>query len=390
MTGQVPVGGAERRELDFSIPVRPRHLTTGCGSARKPVIKVLDLFSGAGGLTLGFHQSSSRFDVVRAVESDYAAAATYDMNFGLGTVYSGPIEDWLEEEDIPGVHVVIGGPPCQGFSALGSHRADDNRNDLWRYYACAVRESEALYFVLENVPQFLTSLEYGLLKKQVTRGGILEDYRFESAVLNAADYGAPQVRKRAIVIGHRRDLRFPGWPEPSHHGPDHWRTVRDAWEGLPEHLTLLGATPRARSFRGKRVPGPFRADELHATREYEAITTERLANIPPGGSRVDLPEELQMRCWLGYRRGATDVMGRLSWDKPSVTLRTEFTKPEKGRFVHPVENRGMTILEGARVQGFPDDFEFMGSPAAITRQIGNAVPVPLARAIGDLVAEKFS
>lgn len=97
-----------------------------------------------------------------------------------------------------------------------------------------------------------------------------------------------------------------------------------------------------------------------------------------------------MRCWLGYRRGATDVMGRLSWDKPSVTLRTEFTKPEKGRFVHPVENRGMTILEGARIQGFPDDFEFMGSPAAITRQIGNAVPVPLARAIGDLVAKKFS
>lgn len=389
MTEQIPAGGEERKGPDLSTPLHLRRLTTEPGSTGKPVIKVLDLFSGAGGLTLGFHQSSSRFHVVRAVESDHSAAATYDMNFGIGTTYPGLIENWMEEEDVPSVHVVIGGPPCQGFSSLGSHRVGDHRNELWRYYARAVRESGALFFVLENVPQFLTSSECGLLEGQVSRGGILEDYRFESTVLNAADYGAPQVRKRAIVIGHRHDLRFPGWPEPSHHEPDGWRTVRDAWEGLPQHVRMLDAAPRAKSIQPKRIPGPFRTDDLHVARKYEAITTERLANIPPEGSRLDLPEELQMRCWLGYRQGATDVMGRLSWNKPSVTLRTEFTKPEKGRFVHPEENRGMTIHEGARIQGFPDDFKFMGSPTAITRQIGNAVPIPLARALGNMVAEKF-
>lgn len=97
-----------------------------------------------------------------------------------------------------------------------------------------------------------------------------------------------------------------------------------------------------------------------------------------------------MQCWKDYARGGSDVMGRLVWDKPSVTLRTEFTKPEKGRFIHPSEDRGISIHEGARIQGFPDGFQFVGSLTAITRQIGNAVPIPLAQALGQVIAAKFA
>jgi DNA (cytosine-5)-methyltransferase 1 len=350
---------------------------------------VLDLFAGAGGLTLGFHQASGRFEVVSAVESDVAAAATYDRNFGAGTTCVALVEDWLEEQWVPGVHVVIGGPPCQGFSALGKRQADDARNSSWRHYAQAVRDSGALFFVMENVPQFLGSPEYTLLEEQISRGGLLEDYAFEACVLNAADYGSPQARKRAIVIGHRRDLRFPGWPEKSHPGSVHWRTVRDAWDGLPQRIEILSPGARRTTFAGSRLAGPYRSDELHGTRDYEAITRRRFAHIPPGGSRLDLPSELQMQCWKEYARGGSDVMGRLVWNKPSVTLRTEFTKPEKGRFVHPAEDRGISIHEGARIQGFPDDFQFVGSLTAITRQIGNAVPIPLAKALGQVIAAKF-
>lgn len=355
----------------------------------KTAIRVLDLFAGAGGLTLGFHQASERFRIVRAVESDIEAAATYDLNFGAGTTYAAPVEAWLRDEWIPSAHVVIGGPPCQGFSPLGNRRIDDERNMLWRYYAQAVRDSGALFFIMENVPQFLNSPEYGLLEEQTSPGGLLEDYAFESAVLNAADYGTPQVRKRAIVIGHHRDLRFPGWPQRTHPGPAYWRTIRDAWAELPQRIEGPSPAPRTIRFTDKNLSGPYRSDELHVKRDYEAITLQRFAHIPPGGSRVDLPEELQMECWKGYKRGALDVMGRLSWDRPSVTLRTEFTKPEKGRFIHPVEDRGISIHEGARLQGFSDDFQFVGSLTAITRQIGNAVPIPLARELGRIIAARF-
>lgn len=369
-----------------------RPLTSDADPSNRPIngspIAVLDLFAGAGGLALGFHLASDRFRIVQAVESDNAAAATYDRNFGTGITYVAPVERWLDTEWVPRAQVVIGGPPCQGFSRLGHRRVDDARNKLWRYYAEAVRQSGALFFVMENVPQFLDSPEFGLLQEQTMRGGILEDYHIEASTLNAADFGVPQIRKRAIVIGHRRELRFPGWPEPTHPGPERWLTLRDAWKGLLERPVAPYPVP-ARKSRPDGT-GAYRSDELHGAQSYSDVVQRRFAHIPPGGSRIDLPHELQLDCWRGFTRGANDVMGRLAWDKPSVTLRTGFTKPDKGRFVHPTEDRAITIHEGARIQGFPDDYKFVGSLTAITRQIGNAVPIPLARALGGVIAEKFS
>lgn len=344
-------------------------------------MRTLDLFAGAGGLTAGFHLADAdAFHVVRAVESDIAAAATYELNFG-SRVYAGRIEDWLREEAIPTADVVVGGPPCQGFSMLGKRAADDVRNQLWRSYAEVVNLARPVFFVLENVPQFLSSPEYALLEGHTRRNGLLADYAIEARVLNAAEYGSSQIRKRTIVIGHLRDVPDPGFPAPINPSSETWRTVRDAWTGLPEVVTTIKPPHRTFNFEGRELAGPYPLRELHLNRRYQEISLRRFREIPPGGNRADLPDDLKAPCWLRHTTGSMDVMGRLSWDRPSVTIRTEFTKPEKGRYLHPRQHRAITIAEGGRLQGFGDDYRFAGSLTQITRQIGNAVPLELGKAI---------
>ncbi len=345
-----------------------------------PPVAVLDLFAGAGGLSQGFHQASGAYTTVRAVEFDIAAAATYAANHG-DVVFAGDIHDWLSTEEVPSVDVVIGGPPCQGFSALGRQELDDERNTLWQQYAETVRRSAPSYFVLENVGPFERSPQYRQFREATLPGGALADYDFESTILNAADYGAPQARKRCIVIGHHRDLPFPGWPDPTV-VREEWATVRGALSRVRPAVTETDLPERITSFRGADLRGEFRSDELHVGRNYTALSRARFRCIPAGGNRFDLPENLQAPCWRKHRSGSGDVMGRLVWDKPSVTIRTEFFKPEKGRYLHPTEHRAITHYEAALLQGFPDEYRWVGSRIAIAHQIGNAVPIPLGRAVG--------
>jgi DNA (cytosine-5)-methyltransferase 1 len=389
------VTGRPRRRLDSDVVSTPTLSPADAAPRVDPVasrvrpLEILDVFAGAGGLSQGFHEASDRYNVVRAVEMNPEAAATYAENFG-DVVYDGSIQDWLEDEFVPSAHVVLGGPPCQGFSTLGKQEENDIRNTLWRYYARTVREAQPLYFVMENVPAFLTSPQFPLLEEETSRGGALEDYEFEARVLNAAQYGAAQVRKRVIVIGHHRSVPAPGFPEPTHPTPDSWNTLMNVIGTLDPVVTSLRPETRQTTFGDKKFHGPFRSDELHVTRRYRDISLARFHAIPEGGSRKDLPDELQMDCWRKHTTGSMDVMGRLSWDKPSVTVRTEFTKPEKGRYLHPEQPRAITIHEGARIQGFPDDFKFVGSLTQITKQIGNAVPIPLGRALGQHIAARIS
>lgn len=352
----------------------------GHGSVSRAPVRLLDLFSGAGGLSEGFRLASDRYQCVRAVEADAAAAASYAQNHGANSVYAGPIQDWLSEEDVPATDIVIGGPPCQGFSALGKQDVLDARNQLWLRYAETIRKATPKYFVLENVPAFLKSVQFRRLKQQCEPRRALGAYTFRAAVLNAADYGAAQLRKRVILIGHHRDLAFPGFPEPSHE-PQAWVTMKEALVGLPEYVRSLDLPDRQVEIHGRVLPGVFRTDELHVTRWYEELSLKRIAHIPAGGNRFDIPDPLLSRCWRQHKSGSADVMGRLTWDKPSVTIRTEFFKPEKGRYLHPTEHRALTHHEAARIQGFPDGYCWVGSKTSIARQIGNAVPIPLGRAI---------
>ena len=259
----------------------------------------VDLFSGAGGLAEGFRQAG--FRSVYAVEIDRAAAATYEKNFGH-EVYAGPIEDLAR---IPvKADIVIGGPPCQAFSPLGKMSPAENHRELsklWRHFLRIVQQVDPVAFVVENVPEFLTSREYELFAREMRRLG----YSFVPGVLKAVEFGVPQKRKRGFTIAVRRG--FPRLPQPN----GHRRTVREAIGDLPLEPTGI-------SWHIGRNPRP------------ESI--ERYKCVPPGGNRFDLLRarpDLTPGCWKRKKTGSTDVFGRLLWDMPALTIRTEFFNRRK-------------------------------------------------------------
>lgn len=328
------------------------------------VLTMLDLFCGAGGFTKGFTQAG--IIPVFAVEIDRHASATYSENFGPHCFS----EDVNKVKVFPQADVIIGGPPCQGFSNLGAHIEDDPRNQLWKHYVRAVKDANPLVFVVENVPPLLKSEEGRQIISRTRKLG----YQVEGRVLNSADYGVPQVRKRTIIIGSRiGPVKF---PEQTHVDPKKrdektkhlpaWTTVRDAIGDLPFEPTN---------------------ENLHLGRNPTAKSMKRYRHVPAGGNRWNLPLRLMPECWKRKTKGGTDLFGRMEWDKPSVTIRTEFFKPEKGRYLHPEAHRPITHREAARIQGFPDDFVFTGSKIEIAKQIGNAVPVKFAHAIAKAVLE---
>ncbi len=370
----------------FVIPDVPRARNRAGGRAnrgrRVGPLTVLDLFAGGGGLSAGLGEAGG-FTTVQAVEMDVAAAATYAQNHPETEVFRGAIQDWLREGDVPQVDVIVGGPPCQGFSALGKQDAEDERNGLWHEYARTIVKAQPKYFVVENVAAFMRSSQYEHFRRETSPGGMLADYRFEADVLNAADYGAYQARKRAVLIGHHRDLPFPGWPTREYEGKH--RTVRQAFARVAAGWDAIDLPGRTVEYDGVTLPGVFRTRDLHLGRNYTKLSIDRFTHIPPGGNRFHIPPELLSECWRKHRSGSGDVMGRLRWDEPSVTIRTEFFKPEKGRYLHPEANRAITHLEAAVLQGFPLDYKWVGSKTAIARQIGNAVPIPLGRAIGEVL-----
>ncbi len=360
-------------------------------------IRTLDLFAGAGGLTTGLSLTPGlKVDAVCAVEFDESAAATYTLNHGGrieggglvgGSVYAGSIQDWLHEVEPVEVDLVVGGPPCQGFSTLGKQNVDDERNFLWRRYAEAVKRSTPRYFVLENVPAFLKSPQWDVFQAELD-SGMLADYDIEVGVLNAADYGAVQARKRVIVMGHHKDLPAPGLPTKTHE--HRHRKLDEVFRHIPNAVDRVGLPEGTVAYGGVDHPGAFSTRELHFGRFYTDLSLKRFASIPEKGNRFDLPDELLAPCWRKHRTGTGDVMGRLYLDKPSVTIRTEFFKPEKGRYLHPTEDRVITHYEAALIQGFPEEYQWVGTREEIARQIGNAVPIPLGKAIGRQLQKAFS
>ncbi|WP_083501951.1 DNA cytosine methyltransferase [Sphaerimonospora mesophila] len=384
-------------------------------------INIIDLFAGCGGFTQGFHDfrpagcESSPFRTVGAVEWDIAAASTYAANFadeagGTAHIFPGDIKDWAPDVGFADVDVILGGPPCQGFSGLGKEDPDDPRNKLWREYVRVVKAVHPKIFVIENVDRFLRSPEFALLRAATDLGGALSDYALETKILNAADYGVPQARKRVIALATHRDLiashpkrRTLDHPKATHRKQekieDHdsllrldevsksWVPARTVFERTPKTTSTSELPNRECHPLGRRLPGAFRTTELHIGRNPTPLSLARYSAIPPGGNRHDLPRHLSTESWWNHHSGSGDVMGRMYWDEPSVTIRTEFYKPEKGRYLHPFEDRPITHLEAALLQGFPEDFLWCGSKVQIARQIGNAVPVGLARAIAGRLYE---
>jgi DNA (cytosine-5)-methyltransferase 1 len=346
-----------------------------------PQPRSIDLFCGAGGLSLGFELQG--FKPVWANDLDPSAAQTYEANFGVPCI-TGDLVNIVENRpfDIPRAEIVIGGPPCQGFSLLNKARDGDPRRHLWIPFLDVVHLSGAVAFVMENVPQIIGTPEHDAIIDRAEEMG----FCVTSAKLLAADYGVPQRRLRAFVVGCKLSnpkQYFP--PKRTHHNPEArsqpqliyeeeslpWRTVRDAIADLPE--------PVGTQIRTCEPPL-----DLHFGRTPTAESMARYRAIPAEGmNREDLlrnAPELTPRCWVN-KTGGTDLFGRLWWDRPAYTIRTEFFKPEKGRYLHPQQHRPITHREAARLQSFPDSFVFLGSKIQIARQIGNAVPPLLAYAV---------
>lgn len=354
---------------------------------------MIDLFAGCGGMTAGFVEYG--FEPVLSVEWNLHAAATYAANFGEEHTFWGDIGDALEGE-IPYADVIVGGPPCQGFSNLGSRDVDDPRNKLWKRFLQFVRRVRPKVFVIENVDRFRTSPDFQLLVDEADHG-MIKDYELSDGVLLAADYGVGQRRPRTIVIGSR--VGSIPLPDRSHaadasDGRKPWVTVRDRISKLPERPHTTSLPDAWTTFVGHTVPGQFKWLDLHFGRNPNQRSLLRYDSVPPGGGRFDVPDELLPDCWRNKTTGTTDVMGRMRWDYPSLTIRTEFFKPEKGQYLHPqwdpdhpsrCVNRVITHLEAAQLQDFPETFAWCGSKIEIAKQIGNAVPVGLASSVAEQI-----
>jgi DNA (cytosine-5)-methyltransferase 1 len=358
-----------------------------------PKPRTIDLFSGSGGLTAGFSEIfGHRFEPVWAIDNDESAVDSYKANFGNVCVFADIVDYLKNKKDlIPKADLVIGGPPCQGFSLLNRNRENDSRKSLWSPFMEIVKLSEAKVFLIENVPQLIGSEEQEKIENMAKKLG----FRTYSDILLAADYGVPQLRKRAFIIGCKyldpKDF-FP--PLKTHYkpgngnyektvyidNPSKWETVRDA-------IFDLGK-PKGTQIRQEQPPL-----DLHFGRNPTEKSIKRYKAIPEEGmNRFDLERnapEITPECWKRKKSGGTDLFGRLWWDKPSLTIRTEFFKPEKGRYLHPEQHRPITHREAARLQTYPDSFIFKGSKIQIARQIGNSVPPLLASRLADSIYSIF-
>lgn len=264
--------------------------------------------------------------------------------------------------------LVVGGPPCQGFSVQRRGGDNDSRNDLVLHFLRLVLEIAPTMFVMENVaaiqgPRGKHYLEYcaGIARKA--------GYKLHACILNAADYGVPQIRKRFFWVGEPDDGgEFFSFPEPTHRGKN-VATVRMAIGDLPN--------PESMKAKGLVIPN-------HEVDRISELNRRRISFVPPGGGRADIPEELRLPCHAvsvdvaGHRA----VYGRLDWDRPASTITTKCNSFTRGRFAHPQEHRNISMREAARLQSFPDDFIFSGSKVDVAHQVGNAVPPLLAKILG--------
>lgn len=342
-------------------------------------VKGIDLFAGAGGFSLG--ALGAGVDVVGALEFQKHAANTYEQNIlrADGSKMQVINNDILKVTPIEALQtwnlqpaecdIVMGGPPCQGFS---SHRildagVGDPRNELLCRYFEYVEVIRPRVFVVENVPGLLWKRHAEYLKRFYEMGAAA-DYDLRSPViLNARDFGVPQSRRRVFILGidRRRPVQVSWPPEPTHVGPG---TVESERNDRPDWLaaeTVFGAA---------KANDP---NDVHMN-HGEALV-ELFRNTPiNGGSRVDSGRVLD--CHKNHD-GHLDVYGRIDPSKPGPTMTTACINPSKGRFVHPTENHGITLRQAARLQTFPDSFDFTGGLTSGGVQIGNAVPVKLAEAI---------
>ena len=343
---------------------------------------VLDLFCGCGGISEGY--SLSGFEIIGGIDFNKDATLTFQHNFKKAKVFCDDIS-LIDDETIKkyysGVDVIVGGPPCQGFSSANRHQKemDDPRNKLFFQYIRFVEILQPKFFMIENVRGLLTR-DNGYAKNRITEILSNSGYNIQMNVLDASEYGVPQNRHRAIIVGIKREFKDIIFDFDKLIKRDKV-TVDDAigelysYEDNREDCKLIAQAPSSPFRRYLR-----REDNIitNAQINYPAqIVQERIKHVPQGGNWHDVPEHL----WPSQRNNRhSSAYKRLKQDDQSCTIDTGNAH---SNYFHPLYNRIPTVRESARLQSFPDSFEFLGSRGSTYRQVGNAVPPLLAKAIAD-------
>lgn len=342
---------------------------------------MIDLFSGVGGLSLGFEMAG--FIVVLANEYDESIAKAYVKNrphtkMIVNDITKLPIDSTFSPYRNK-VDLIVGGPPCQGFSQKGKRKTiHDERNFLFKYYYEVVSLVKPTYFVMENVPNLLTA-ENGYFKKEITELFENLGYTISSDVLNAADFGVPQNRKRAVIIGKLGNevLKL---PVPTEERVTIWDAISDLAylkSGEGDEKQLYKYEPQSQYQRKLRENSDYLYN--HVSTRHSDLALERLKLIPPNMGKEVLPPEHRTKSIY------SGTWSRMLKDDVSVTITTRFDTPSSGRFTHPFLDRAITVREAARIQSFPDSFVFYGNKGSQMKQVGNAVPPLLAKAIADVI-----
>tara|TARA_B100000678_G_scaffold25611_1_gene19312 strand:- start:7389 stop:8465 length:1077 start_codon:yes stop_codon:yes gene_type:complete len=341
---------------------------------------IADLFSGVGGLSQGF--ISKGFDVEFAIEYDKDIALSYQKNHPSTKMYSQDIStvDFEElKKNHRKINVIVGGPPCQGFSQKGKRLSvNDDRNYMFKRFIDAVTVFKPHYFVLENVPNILTTAN-GFFKNEIIEGFETLGYAVNAEVLNASDYGVPQNRRRAFFVGTLGTNKL-GFPKPKKSKV----SIKDAIYDLPfidsgEGQQESSYEKLATSNFQKKLRNGSKVLHNHVATNHSKVALERLSLIPKGKGREVLPPEHQTKSIY------SGTWSRLKEDDIAATITTRFDTPSSGLFTHPVLNRCLTVREAARIQSFPDSFVFYGTKTNQMKQVGNAVPPLLAAEIANII-----
>lgn len=335
----------------------------------KNKFNVIDMFSGCGGLSKGFIDAD--FNILMGVDFDEMALKTFEYNHEGAIAFKGDLfrsETLDEMEELLNnqkVDVIIGGPPCQGFSLTGKRQENDERNTLFYSMVKAVERFQPKAFILENVPG-LATLYNGKAKEAILKEFTNLGYTINYQVLYAPDYGVPQIRKRIFFVGLKNGKKF-NFPKPVL-TPDNYVTCEQAIGDLPSLEYDIGSnhseylSPPSSDYQKK-----MRQNATNLLNHIGTVHTEMvksvIAQVPEGGNHKDLPKG------VGDSRKFNEAWTRYHSQKPSKTIDTG----HRNHF-HYKWNRVPTVRENARLQSFPDDFEFLGNKTQQYRQVGNAVP----------------
>lgn len=343
--------------------------------------RIVDLFAGVGGLSYGFSRLKE-FEIIMANEIETDISKAYSLNHpnvkmincDIIELTEGMIKEAIGDKNID---IIIGGPPCQSYSTLGKRQMDERAN-LFMQYKRVLKIIRPTAFVFENVTGIL-SMDKGNLFKSIQEEFKQLGYQLKYKVLDAVDFGVPQHRERVILVGFINENVYE-YPKATHgEGLIPYVTLKDAIGDLP--VLKSGQTNNKYALKVNndflkfvRKDGSTILTEHHAPKNGEHLI-KIMQTLKDGQSKKDLPEEIRPKSGYG------NTYAKLWWEKPSTTITRNFACPSSSRCIHPRDSRAMSIREGARIQSFPDDYQFYGSDGMKRLEIGNAVPPLLSVAI---------